>query len=155
MERTLKILIAAVILVALYTTKIPMIGSSGIWSTLHEARTDVSMLLGLIFLATVGGGSTAIDEILHSQRGNEKHQPRAQGGDPFETAAGGRDLLDGIDCDGCHRLAADAGSGPAADAGSGAAWIAGLCALRALPWAFSLRTSSIACWCSRSVREKI
>src|SRR5579863_9538692 len=25
-----------VILVALYTTKIPMIGSSGIWSTLHE-----------------------------------------------------------------------------------------------------------------------
>jgi hypothetical protein len=29
--------------------------------TLHEARTDVSMLLGLIFLLIVGGGTLALD----------------------------------------------------------------------------------------------
>jgi putative oxidoreductase len=52
-----------VIVVALYTTKISMISKSGVWSMLHEARTDVSMLLGLIFLALVGGGSIAVDEM--------------------------------------------------------------------------------------------
>jgi putative oxidoreductase len=57
-----------VILLALYTTKIPMISGSGIWSTLHEARSDVSMLLGLIFLALAGGGSIAVDDHLSLRR---------------------------------------------------------------------------------------
>ena len=39
----------AVILVAIATTKIPMIAKSGMWSMLHEARTDFSMLLGWCF----------------------------------------------------------------------------------------------------------
>src|SRR4029077_13067350 len=34
--------------VALYTTKIVPFAKNGLWGTLHEARTDVSMLLGLI-----------------------------------------------------------------------------------------------------------
>jgi hypothetical protein len=34
----------------------------------HEARTDVSMLLGLIFLLLVGGGSLALDVWLASRR---------------------------------------------------------------------------------------
>lgn len=38
------------ICVALYSTKLISIAKNGVWSTLHEARTDVSMLLGLIFL---------------------------------------------------------------------------------------------------------
>jgi len=29
--------------------------------TLHEARTDVSMLLGLVFLFIVGGGTLVLD----------------------------------------------------------------------------------------------
>jgi len=29
--------------------------------TLHEARTDVSMMLGLVFLLIVGGGTLALD----------------------------------------------------------------------------------------------
>src|SRR5882724_9924609 len=37
------------ICVALYSTKIVTLAKNGLWSTLHEARTDVSMLLGLIF----------------------------------------------------------------------------------------------------------
>ena len=50
-----------VILVALYSTKLAALARVGVWSTLHEARTDVSMLLGLIFLIFVGGGSIALD----------------------------------------------------------------------------------------------
>ena len=49
------------ICVALYSTKLPMLTKVGLWSTLHEARTDVSMLLGLIFLLLVGGGSWSLD----------------------------------------------------------------------------------------------
>jgi putative oxidoreductase len=49
------------ICVALYSTKIVTLAKNGIWSTLHEARTDVSMLLGLVFLLLVGGGSLALD----------------------------------------------------------------------------------------------
>jgi uncharacterized membrane protein YphA (DoxX/SURF4 family) len=49
------------ICVALYSTKIITLAKNGLWSTLHEARTDVSMLLGLIFLLLVGGGMLSID----------------------------------------------------------------------------------------------
>src|SRR5713226_7810712 len=34
--------------VALYSTKIVTFAKNGFWGTLHEARTDVSMLLGLL-----------------------------------------------------------------------------------------------------------
>lgn len=56
------------ICVALYSTKIVTLAKNGLWSTLHEARTDVSMLLGLIFLFLVGGGSLALDARLASRR---------------------------------------------------------------------------------------
>src|SRR5713226_4446702 len=36
------------IAVALYSTKIVTFAKNGFWGTLHEARTDVSMLLGLL-----------------------------------------------------------------------------------------------------------
>jgi uncharacterized membrane protein YphA (DoxX/SURF4 family) len=49
------------ICVALYSTKIVTFAKNGFWSTLHEARTDVSMLLGLIFLLLVGGGAWSLD----------------------------------------------------------------------------------------------
>jgi putative oxidoreductase len=39
----------------------PSISKSGFWSMLHEARTDLSMLLGSIFLLLVGGGSWSLD----------------------------------------------------------------------------------------------
>jgi putative oxidoreductase len=47
--------------VALYSTKLVTLMKNGFWGTLHEARTDVSMLLGLIFLLLVGGGTLALD----------------------------------------------------------------------------------------------
>jgi uncharacterized membrane protein YphA (DoxX/SURF4 family) len=49
------------IAVALYSTKIVTFAKNGFWSTLHEARTDVSMLLGLIFLLLVGSGAWSLD----------------------------------------------------------------------------------------------
>src|SRR2546427_825584 len=52
------------IAVASYSTKIVTFAKNGFWGTLHEARTDVSMLLGLIFLLFVGGGSLALDVCL-------------------------------------------------------------------------------------------
>jgi len=55
------------IVVALASTKIPLLAKNGIWATLHEARTDVSMLLGLIFLLIVGGGASSMDAKLNSR----------------------------------------------------------------------------------------
>src|ERR1700686_1848327 len=49
-----------VITVALYSTKIVTFARFGFWGTLHDARTDVSMLLALIFLVLVGGDSWSI-----------------------------------------------------------------------------------------------
>lgn len=48
--------------VAIATTKIPMLSRAGFWSTVHEARTDYCMLLGLVFLLLVGSGPLSIDE---------------------------------------------------------------------------------------------
>jgi len=56
------------IAVALYSTKIVAFAKFGFWGTLHEARTDVSMLLALIFLVLVGGGSLSLDAVLLSRR---------------------------------------------------------------------------------------
>jgi putative oxidoreductase len=36
------------IAVAIATTKVPLLLKQGFWATLHEARTDFSMLFGLI-----------------------------------------------------------------------------------------------------------
>ena len=58
--------------VALTTTKIALIAKNGVWSTLHEARTDVSMLLGLIFLLIVGGGAMSIDAMRNSRRSGDR-----------------------------------------------------------------------------------
>lgn len=49
------------IVVAIVTTKIPMLFKTGFWSMVHEARTDYCMLLGLIFLMLVGSGPFSID----------------------------------------------------------------------------------------------
>jgi len=54
--------------VALYSTKIVTLAKNGFWGTLHEARTDVSMLLGLIFLLLVGAGTWSLDAWLAERR---------------------------------------------------------------------------------------
>ncbi len=49
------------IFVAIATTKIPMLINKGFWTMAHEARTDWSMLLGLLFLLVVGAGRGSAD----------------------------------------------------------------------------------------------
>jgi uncharacterized membrane protein YphA (DoxX/SURF4 family) len=47
-----------------------MLMKQGFWPTAHEARTDFSMLMGLIFLLIVGSGSWALDSC--RKRSNEE-----------------------------------------------------------------------------------
>jgi putative oxidoreductase len=62
--------------VAILSTKVPILLGHGYWlfslpklkhygllSMLHEARTDISMLLGLLFLVITGGGAWAVDAL--------------------------------------------------------------------------------------------
>jgi putative oxidoreductase len=52
-----------VIGVAIWTTKIPMLHhGGGVWAMLHEARADFSMVLGLLFLMTVGPGAWSVSK---------------------------------------------------------------------------------------------
>jgi uncharacterized membrane protein YphA (DoxX/SURF4 family) len=55
-------------LIAITTTKIPILTQKGFWSMAHEARTDYSMLLGSVFLLIVGAGSLSFDTRLAARR---------------------------------------------------------------------------------------
>ncbi len=50
-----------VMLVAIASTKLPMLAQKGFWTMAHESRTDFSMLLGSIFLLIVGAGRYSLD----------------------------------------------------------------------------------------------
>ena len=54
-------------LVAISTTKIPMLLKSGFWAAAHEARVDFAMLLGLLFLLAAGAGPLSADARLSSE----------------------------------------------------------------------------------------
>jgi putative oxidoreductase len=69
------------ILVAIISTKIPIllghgywrfsvskVAYYGFWGMLHEARTDLSMLLGLLFLLIVGAGRWSMDDLMSTRR---------------------------------------------------------------------------------------
>jgi uncharacterized membrane protein YphA (DoxX/SURF4 family) len=60
-SRVAAILLLIDISVAIVTTKVPMLMSKGFWATAHEARTDWSMFLGLIFLLVAGAGPRSFD----------------------------------------------------------------------------------------------
>lgn len=47
--------------VAIATTKVPMLHKQGFWAAMHEGRTDLCMLLGLIAIACLGAGSWSFD----------------------------------------------------------------------------------------------
>ena len=56
------------ILVAIATTKFPMLMDKGIWPTLHEGRADYSMLMGLLFIIFSGAGPVSLDALRFRQR---------------------------------------------------------------------------------------
>ena len=53
--------------VAILTTKLPMLSKSGFWATMHEARTDFCMFLGLLFLIATGSGLLSLDARLRAR----------------------------------------------------------------------------------------
>ncbi|HEU4410766.1 MAG TPA: DoxX family protein [Polyangiaceae bacterium] len=53
--------LAAIMVVAIATTKLPELSKSGFWAAAHGARTDWAMLLGALFLAAVGAGPRSVD----------------------------------------------------------------------------------------------
>ena len=53
-----------IMLVAITTTKIPMLSADGFWEMAHASRTDFSMLLGSLYLLIVGAGPWSADACL-------------------------------------------------------------------------------------------
>jgi uncharacterized membrane protein YphA (DoxX/SURF4 family) len=64
-------------LVAIVTTKIPMLLHDGVWKMAHEARTDWSMLLGALFLLLVGAGAWSLDALFTRARTGGHAQERS------------------------------------------------------------------------------
>ena len=64
-------------LVAIFSTKIPILIKSGFWAMAHEARTDYTMLLGCLFFLIVGAGHWSVDAHLTKPR---ESPPTAQSG---------------------------------------------------------------------------
>ena len=74
--RPAALLLACNMLVAIVSTKIPIllghgfwgfadpIARHGFWSMAHESRTDLAMLLGAAFLVRVGAGRSSLDAAL-------------------------------------------------------------------------------------------
>ena len=69
--------LAAIMLVALASTKVPILvghgywlfshtfaPKAGLWAFLHESRTDLSMLCGAAFLTIVGADRWSLDQLL-------------------------------------------------------------------------------------------
>ncbi len=61
LTRLASIPLIIVMLVALASTKIPILLESGFWKMAHESRTDFSMLLGSVFLLINGAGAWSLD----------------------------------------------------------------------------------------------
>ena len=59
--------VLVIMLVAIMTTKVPILLEQGIWEMLHAARTDWSMLLGTIFLLIRGGGWLSADSYINKR----------------------------------------------------------------------------------------
>lgn len=78
--RMAALLLLADMTVAILSTKIPILigrgywrfaapsGRPGLWSMLHEARTDLSMWLGCLFLFVAGAGGRSVDAHLAPAR---------------------------------------------------------------------------------------
>ncbi|WP_395807962.1 DoxX family protein [Archangium minus] len=57
-------------LVAIASTKVPILLQRGFWNMAHDSRTDFSMLLGSLFLLLVGAGPRSLDARLSARTGN-------------------------------------------------------------------------------------
>jgi putative oxidoreductase len=61
-----------IMLVAIGSTKVPILLHKGLWEAAHEARVDWSMLLGSLFLLVVGAGRLSLDRLLGPASGERR-----------------------------------------------------------------------------------
>ena len=61
LTRIAAIPLIVIMLVAIASTKIPILLESGFWKMAHDSRTDFSMLMGSIFLLINGAGPWSLD----------------------------------------------------------------------------------------------
>jgi uncharacterized membrane protein YphA (DoxX/SURF4 family) len=64
--------------VAISTTKIPILIEKGFWAMAHEARTDWSMLLGSVFLLIAGSGRWSLDSLFARRDSSTKRQNQSR-----------------------------------------------------------------------------
>jgi len=57
-----------IMLVAIYTTQLPVLQEEGFWFMANRIRTDYSMLLGSIFLLLIGSGPWSLDALVVGRR---------------------------------------------------------------------------------------
>lgn len=57
-----------IMLVAISTTKLPILINEGFWEMAHAARTDWSMLIGSIIIIIIGAGKYSIDKYFTSSK---------------------------------------------------------------------------------------
>lgn len=79
LTRLAAIPLIAVMLVAIITTKIPILLKDGFWKMAHEARTDWSMLLGSLFLLLMGAGVWSLDSRLFPEQSVADKMDSARG----------------------------------------------------------------------------
>jgi putative oxidoreductase len=60
-----------IILVAIISTKIPILMNEGFWKMAHEARTDWAMLIGSVILLLAGSGKYSFDFYLSIKSGKK------------------------------------------------------------------------------------
>lgn len=61
--------------VALLSTKLPILLEKGVWELLHEARTDLCMVLGSLFLLLRGSGAPSVDHAWLLQKPGKLPEP--------------------------------------------------------------------------------
>jgi len=61
LTRPAAVLLVVDMLVAIGSTKIPILMHEGFWKMAHEARTDWAMILGSLFLLVAGAGPFSMD----------------------------------------------------------------------------------------------
>ncbi|WP_432800364.1 DoxX family protein [Poriferisphaera sp. WC338] len=64
MTRGAVVPLMVIMLVAIGSTKIPMLVENGFWMAAHESRTDWAMLMSLLFMLVVGAGRWSIDGVM-------------------------------------------------------------------------------------------
>lgn len=60
-----------IMLVAITTTKIEILGNGGFWEMMHNSRTDWAMLLGSFFLLIKGSGKFSVDWYIINRKNAE------------------------------------------------------------------------------------